>query len=121
MPPRLFVYHPSPTTVRFTVSDAPQRLTIPSKLAFLTQIFLRIFILTAVCFINAAKCRRHFGFFARNGVFPWEDFWSSPRGAAICRLTDDYNWVLVIAVDCVLLHLIAQRKYTGTYLCFCVP
>ncbi|OQD89932.1 hypothetical protein PENANT_c002G10334 [Penicillium antarcticum] len=80
MPGRLKVRRPSPTTVSFTVSNAPQRSNSPAKILFGLQILLRAALF--FCVIGAAIARLRHTFFYEDGrVIAWPAVWSSPLGA----------------------------------------
>ncbi|KAJ5890945.1 uncharacterized protein N7473_007173 [Penicillium subrubescens] len=112
MPGRLTVQRPTPTTVSFTVSNAPRRSNSPAKILFGLQILLRALLFCCVIVVGITRLRRHF--FERGNLFiiSWEDIWSSPLGAHVCRRVDSYNpWVIAV-VSALVLYGVFRRGYT---------
>ncbi|OOQ87949.1 phosphatidylinositol N-acetylglucosaminyltransferase [Penicillium brasilianum] len=112
MPGRLTVQRPTPTTVSFTVSNAPRRSSSPAKVLFGLQILLRALLFCCVIVVGITRLRRHF--FEKGSLFiiSWEDVWSSSLGAHVCRRVDSYNpWVAAI-VSAVVLYGVFRRGYT---------
>ncbi|CEJ56187.1 hypothetical protein PMG11_02405 [Penicillium brasilianum] len=112
MPGRLTVQRPTPTTVSFTVSNAPRRSSSPAKVLFGLQILLRALLFCCVIVVGITRLRRHF--FEKGSLFiiSWEDVWSSSLGAHVCRRVDSYNpWVTAI-VSAVVLYGVFRRGYT---------
>ncbi|KAL2008131.1 hypothetical protein VTN00DRAFT_8113 [Thermoascus crustaceus] len=111
MPARLTVRRPSPTTVCFTVSNAPARCTIPSKLAFCLQVLLRALVFACVLLVDAAKLRH--SIFTRNGsVVPWEDVWSSAIGSFACQVSDRYSWWVIAVLSPLVIYGVFRKGYT---------
>lgn len=111
MPARLSIQRPAPTTVLFTVSNAPSRSTVTSKLLFYLELFLRISVFAAVLLIDAAKLREHV--FYRDGYIPWTSVWSSPVGTFACHIADRHVWHVVAPISAVLLYLMSRKGHTG--------
>ncbi|KAF3387067.1 Phosphatidylinositol N-acetylglucosaminyltransferase subunit gpi15 [Penicillium rolfsii] len=112
MPGRLTVQRPTPTTVRFTVSNAPRRSDSPAKILFGLQILLRALLFCCVIVVLITRLRRHF--FEKGNLFilSWEDIWSSPLGARVCRWVDSHNpWVIAV-VSALVLYGVFRRGYT---------
>ncbi|KGO42577.1 hypothetical protein PEX1_045650 [Penicillium expansum] len=57
---RLKVQRPSPTTVSFTVSNAPQRSSSPAKILFGLQVLLRTVLFFCVIGVGIARVRNFF-------------------------------------------------------------
>jgi hypothetical protein len=112
MPGRLKVRRPSPTTVSFTVSNAPQRSNSPAKILFGLQILLRAALF--FCVIGAGIARLRHTFFYEDGrVIGWPAVWSSPLGAKVCSLVDLYNPLAMVAVGVLVIYCVFKRTYTG--------
>ncbi|KAJ5390362.1 uncharacterized protein N7496_001430 [Penicillium cataractarum] len=112
MPGRLTVQRPTPTTVSFTVSNAPRRSSSPAKVLFGLEILLRALLFCCVIVVGITRLRRHF--FEKGSLFiiSWEDVWSSSLGAHVCRRVDSYNpWVTAI-VSALVLYGVFRRGYT---------
>ncbi|EER26568.1 hypothetical protein CPC735_007410 [Coccidioides posadasii C735 delta SOWgp] len=112
MPSRLLVERPSPTTVLFTVSNAPSRSSITSKLLFYLEILLRVIIFAAVLLVDAAKLRDYA--FCQDGIIPWSNVWSSPAGLMACHIADRHLWQVIAPSSAVLLYLMVRKGYTGS-------
>ncbi|EAS32480.2 phosphatidylinositol glycan, class H [Coccidioides immitis RS] len=110
MPSRLLVERPSPTTVLFTVSNAPSRSSITSKLLFYLEILLRVIIFAAVLLVDAAKLRDYA--FCQDGIIPWSNVWSSPAGLMACHIADRHLWQVIAPSSAVLLYLMVRKGYT---------
>ncbi|KAJ5818611.1 hypothetical protein N7474_004202 [Penicillium riverlandense] len=111
MPGRLRVRRPSPTTVSFTVSDAPSRSNSSAKILFALQILLRG--LVFCCAIFAAIARfRHSHFTGNDSIIHWEDVWSSPLGVKMCRWVDPYNPWAVAATSALAIYGMFRKGYT---------
>ncbi|KAJ5105970.1 hypothetical protein NUU61_003317 [Penicillium alfredii] len=111
MPGRLRVRRPSPTTVSFTVSDAPQRDSSPAKILFGLQILLRAILFFCVIFVGIARLRG--SFFQENGRYVrWTEVWSSPLGLSVCRVVDAYNPWAVAATCALVIYGVFWRGYT---------
>jgi phosphatidylinositol glycan class H protein len=115
MPTRLTVRRPSPSTVCFTVSNAPSRRTWPAKLAFCVELLLRILVFTFVLLVDAAKLRH--AVLADNGLLDLANYmWSTSLGAFACHLADQYRWSVVAGVSAVLIYAVWRKGYTGGFL-----
>lgn len=112
MPGRLRIQRPSPTTVSFTVSNAPQRSNPSAKILFSFQILLRAILFGCVIFVAAARLR-HFALTRNGPIFPWQDVWSSPFAAKMCDLVDTYNPWAIIVVSAAVIYAVFRRGYTG--------
>ncbi|KAI5297636.1 hypothetical protein KEM55_004444 [Ascosphaera atra] len=114
MSPRLTIQRSSPTTVRFTVSDAPLRCTFTAHALFCLELILRVSIFLLVLLINAAEARHYVAFLRRNNgrVLPCADLWMTGLGAAVTRVADRHSWAVVAVGSAVVLHLIFSRGYT---------
>lgn len=113
MPCRLTVQRPTPTTVSFTVSNAPRRSNSPAKILFGLQILLRALLFCCVIVAGITRLRRQF--FDKGSLFiiSWEDVWSSTLGSHVCRRVDSYNpWVIAV-VSALVLYGVFRRGYTG--------
>ena len=113
MPGRLRIRRPSPTTVNFTVSDAPRRASSPAKILFGLQILLRAVLFCCVIFVGIARLRRPF-FDHDDGIIRWQDIWASPLGSYVCGLVDTYNPWAITAVGALVVYGVFRRGYTGT-------
>lgn len=112
MPARLTVRRPSPTTVCFTVSNAPSRRTWPAKLAFCAEVLLRILVFIFILLVDAAKLRH--SFLAENGLLGLgSDVWSTFLGSFACRIADQYGWSIVASVSALLIYAVWRKGYTG--------
>ncbi|GLI72922.1 hypothetical protein PoHVEF18_001106 [Penicillium ochrochloron] len=112
MPGRLTVQRPTPTTVSFTVSNAPRRSNSPAKILFGLQILLRALLFCCVIVVGITRLRRQF--FQKGNLFiiSWENVWSSPLGVHVCRRVDSYNpWVIAV-VSALVLYGVFRRGYT---------
>lgn len=113
MPGRLEVQRPSPTTISFTVSDAPQRSSSPAKILFSLQVLLRAVLFFCVIGVGIARVRNFF--FQEDGrVISWPAVWSSPLGFKLCRLVDSYNPLAIAAVSALVIYGVFRRGYIGT-------
>ncbi|KAJ5924487.1 hypothetical protein N7466_008674 [Penicillium verhagenii] len=111
MPGRLRVQRPSPTTVSFTVSNAPQRSNSPAKILFGFQILLRTILFFCVIIVGLARLR-HFSFQADGGSIPWPAMWASPLGSHVCQLVDAYNpWAMAV-IGTLVVYGVFRRGYT---------
>ncbi|KAL1978435.1 hypothetical protein VTN31DRAFT_1294 [Thermomyces dupontii] len=110
MPAHLYVRRPSPTTVCFTVSNAPSRQTWSAKLAFAVEILLRAVFFVLVLMTDAAKLR-HF-------VSPDFDIlqgridWTAGVGGMAARLADRYHWSVIAGASALLIYAVWRRRYT---------
>ncbi|KAJ5574087.1 uncharacterized protein N7459_008514 [Penicillium hispanicum] len=111
MPGRLRIRRPSPTTVSFTVSNAPRRSNSPAKILFGLQILLRALLFCCVIFVGVIRLRRH--------IFE-NDVWttccrfisSSPLGSHVFSLVDTYNpWGMTV-VSALVIYGVFRRGYT---------
>lgn len=113
MPAHLYVRRPSPTTVCFTVSNAPSRQTWSAKLAFAVEILLRAVFFVLVLMTDAAKLR-HF-------VSPDFDIlqgridWTAGVGGMAARLADRYHWSVIAGASALLIYAVWRRRYTGKH------
>ncbi|KAJ5481326.1 hypothetical protein N7475_000138 [Penicillium sp. IBT 31633x] len=116
MPGRLNVQRPSPTTVSFTVSNAPQRSSSPAKVLFGLQVLLRTVLF--LCVVGVSITRLRFVFFQENGrVISWPAVWSSPLGSKLCRVVDSYNPLAIAVISALVIYGVFRRGYTvGHYL-----
>ncbi|KAJ5647955.1 hypothetical protein N7490_004327 [Penicillium lividum] len=105
MPSRLLVQRPSPTTVSFTVSNAPSRSNSPAKILFGFQVLLRTLLFLCVVVIALARLR-HFSFEAEGAI------WASPLGSHICQLVDAYNPFVVAVMSTLVIYGVFRRNYT---------
>ena len=113
MPGRLRVQRPSPTTVSFTVSNAPRRSNSPAKILFGLQVLLRAILFCCVIIVGTTRLRH--AFFYQNGRFiPWQEVWSTSLGSKICDLVDTYNdpWAIAV-ISAVVIYGVFRRGYTG--------
>ncbi|KAJ6011012.1 hypothetical protein N7451_002424 [Penicillium sp. IBT 35674x] len=113
MPGRLRVQRPSPTTVSFTVSNAPRRSNSPAKILFGFQILLRVILFCCVIVVALARLR-HFSFQTDGGFISWPAIWASPLGSYVCQQVDTYNPWAVAAVSTLVVYGVFRREYTGT-------
>ncbi|KAJ5760471.1 hypothetical protein N7520_007627 [Penicillium odoratum] len=111
MPSRLLVQRPSPTTVSFTVSNAPSRSNSPAKILFGFQVLLRTVLFLCVVVIALARLR-HFSFEAEGGFISWPAIWASPLGSHICQLVDAYNPFVVAVMSTLVIYGVFRRNYT---------
>lgn len=112
MPGRLNVQRPSPTTVSFTVSNAPQRSSSPAKVLFGLQVLLRTVLF--LCVVGVSITRLRFVFFQENGrVISWPAVWSSPLGSKLCRVVDSYNPLAIAVISALVIYGVFRRGYTG--------
>ncbi|KAJ5684021.1 uncharacterized protein N7477_000366 [Penicillium maclennaniae] len=112
MPGRLQVQRPSPTTVSFTVSNAPRRSSSPAKILFGVRVLIRAIVFCCVIIVGTTRSRHIF--FHRYGRFiPWQDVWSSSLGSRVCDLVDTYNnpWVIAV-ISTLLVWGVFRRGYT---------
>lgn len=114
MPARLSATRPSPATVQFTVSNAPSRTTIASKLSFFLEVLLRFAVFTFVVLIDLAKLRGLT--FDGNGLIPWDSIWLSPIGGIACRIADSHGCPIIAAGSALMFYLVFRRGYTGVFL-----
>ncbi|KAJ6096298.1 hypothetical protein N7486_007044 [Penicillium sp. IBT 16267x] len=111
MPGRLRVQRPSPTTVSFTVSDAPRRSKSPAKILFGFQILLRVVLFSCVIIVALARLR-HFSFQADGGLISWPAMWASPLGSYVCQQVDTYNPWAVAVISALVVYGVFRREYT---------
>ncbi|KAJ5792708.1 uncharacterized protein N7503_008686 [Penicillium pulvis] len=111
MPGQLRVQRPSPTTVSFTVSNAPRRSNSPAKILFGFQILLRVILFCCVIIVALARLR-HFSFQADGGFISWPAIWASPLGFYVCQQVDTYNPWAVAAVSTLVVYGVFRREYT---------
>ncbi|BDD60055.1 hypothetical protein MPDQ_005370 [Monascus purpureus] len=111
MPVRLIVRRPSPTTVSFTVSNAPDRSSPSARILFYLQTILRALCFTCVLFICSAKLRH--SFFAENGLIVyWHDLWGSPLGSFVCRIVDSCHLGAIFVVSAVAIYAVFRKEST---------
>ncbi|CAI7624537.1 unnamed protein product [Penicillium glandicola] len=110
MPGRLEVQRPSPTTVSFTMSNAPQRSSSPAKILFGLEVLLRTVLFFCVIGVGIARVRNFF--FQEDGrVISWPAVWSSPLGSKLCRLVDSYNPLAIAVVGSLVIYGVFRRGY----------
>jgi phosphatidylinositol N-acetylglucosaminyltransferase subunit H len=116
MPAKLSIHRPSPTTVSFTVSNAPAGLTWLARFLFNLQIIVRLVILAFVALVHTAKLR--YTSFPQMPSFGLErlNVWSSVVGSLACGLADQYNWFIIAGVGAVLVYAVFRRGYTGAHI-----
>ncbi|KAJ5329969.1 hypothetical protein N7541_005752 [Penicillium brevicompactum] len=112
MPGRLKIQRPSPTTVSFTVSNAPQRSSSPAKILFGLQILLRAILFLCVIVVGVTLLR-HIVFKGDSGAISWSLVWSSALGSKLCRLVDSYNPLAIAIVSALVVYGVFRRGYTG--------
>ncbi|KAN0083226.1 GPI-GlcNAc transferase complex, PIG-H component domain containing protein [Elaphomyces granulatus] len=112
MPAHLTVQHPSPSTVSFSVSNAPTCLTLAAKLAFGIKLATRILLFLFVLFINAAKLCRTSSFAQSKSDALWQDLWSTTVGTLAGRIADTYSWPVVAGLVTVLIYVVFRRGHT---------
>lgn len=112
MPGRLTVQRPSPTTVSFTVSNAPRRSNTPAKLLWGLQILFRTILFCAVVLIAIARSR-HILFDIDGHLIQWRNVWANPLALRICHLADSYNPWVIMVVSAVVVYGVFRRGYTG--------
>ncbi|KAJ5092920.1 hypothetical protein N7456_008781 [Penicillium angulare] len=114
MPGRLRTRRPSPTTVSFTVSNAPHRSSSPTKILFGIQILLRAVLFC--CAIVAGLVRlRHLPFELEERIASWKvvlEILDTPFGSRLCQLVDPYNPWAVTVVCAVVAYGVLRRGYT---------
>ena len=113
MPNRLILRRPSPTTVSFTVSNAPRRTSTPAKVFFYLQILLRALTFACVLLLDVAKFR-HTSFMQDGSWIRWTTIWSSPMGLSVCRIADAYSSAVVVLASAVVLYGVLRKGYTGS-------
>ncbi|KAJ5722508.1 hypothetical protein N7488_000543 [Penicillium malachiteum] len=111
MPGRLRVRRPSPTTVSFAVSNAPQRSNSPTKILFGFQILLRALLFCCVILVGLVRLR-HISYEADVKIIPWQAVWETALGSQLCHLVDPYNPWVVTAVCAVVVYGVFRRGYT---------
>ncbi|OOG00003.1 hypothetical protein ASPCADRAFT_161424 [Aspergillus carbonarius ITEM 5010] len=111
MPNRLILRRPSPTTVSFTVSNAPRRTSTPAKVFFYLQILLRALTFACVLLLDVAKFR-HTSFMQDGSWIRWTTIWSSPMGLSVCRIADAYSSAVVVLASAVVLYGVLRKGYT---------
>ncbi|CAG8111056.1 unnamed protein product [Penicillium salamii] len=111
MPGRLKIQRPSPTTVSFTVSNAPQRSSSLAKILFALQILLRAFLFLCVVVVGITLLR-HLVFEGDDGFISWPLVWSSTLGSKLCCLVDSYNPLAVAMVSALVIYCVFRRGYT---------
>jgi hypothetical protein len=113
MPGRLRVQRPSPTTVSFTVSNAPLRSNSPAKVLFGLQVLLRAILFCCVIIVGTTRLR-HIFFYQDGRFIPWQHVWSTPLGSKICDLVDTYNnpWAIAV-ISALVIWGVFRRGYTG--------
>ncbi|CAG8194781.1 unnamed protein product [Penicillium salamii] len=111
MPGRLKIQRPSPTTVSFTVSDAPQRSSSLAKILFALQILLRAFLFLCVVVVGITLLR-HLVFEGDDGFISWPLVWSSTLGSKLCCLVDSYNPLAIAVVSALVIYCVFRRGYT---------
>ncbi|KAJ5240081.1 hypothetical protein N7468_004700 [Penicillium chermesinum] len=108
---RLCVRRPSPTTVSFTVSNAPRRANTPAKILFGLQILLRAFLLLCVITIGAVQLEKNFPEIDR-----WapslQPLWSQLDQTYLCNLVDKNNPWIVAAICVIVVYGVFRRGYT---------
>lgn len=112
MPGRLKIQRPSPTTVSFTVSNAPQRSSSLAKILFALQVLLRAFLFLCVVVVGITLLR-HLVFEGDDGFISWPLVWSSTLGSKLCCLVDSYNPLAVAMVSALVIYCVFRRGYTG--------
>jgi phosphatidylinositol N-acetylglucosaminyltransferase subunit H len=110
-PPHLSFRRPSPTTVLFTVSNAPSRATISSRVLFYLELLLRCILGICVLFVDAAKGRN--GVFFQDDSLSWDLLWETSPGMMACSIADRMDWRLLGAVSFALVYLVFRKGYTG--------
>jgi hypothetical protein len=115
MPTRLSVCRPSPTTVFFSVSNAPSRSSITAKLKFYLEVILRILVFAFLLLVISAKTGH---LIAQDAVIPWDNIWSSTIGTVACHIAGDHNWLLVATGSGLGVYLVFRKGYTGLQLNF---
>lgn len=109
---RLEVQRPSPTTVSFTVSNAPQQSSSPAKIIFGLQVLLRTVLFFCVIGVGIARVRNLF--FQEDGrVISWPALWSSPLGSKLCRLVDSYNPLGIAVAGALVIYGVFRRGHIG--------
>ncbi|CAG8184916.1 unnamed protein product [Penicillium salamii] len=111
MPGRLKIQRPSPTTVSFTVSNAPQRSSSLAKILFALQVLLRAFLFLCVVVVGITLLR-HLVFEGDDGFISWPLVWSSTLGSKLCCLVDSYNPLAVAMVSALVIYCVFRRGYT---------
>ncbi|CAG8940018.1 unnamed protein product [Penicillium salamii] len=111
MPGRLRIQRPSPTTVSFTVSNAPQRSSSLAKILFALQILLRAFLFLCVVVVGITLLR-HLVFEGDDGFISWPLVWSSTLGSKLCCLVDSYNPLAIAVVSALVIYCVFRRGYT---------
>src|SRR5436189_6021644 len=93
MPTHLSVRCPSPTTVFFSVSNAPCRSSITAKIVFYLEVILRILVFAFLLLVIATKSRHQL--IVLDGVVPWDKVWSSTIGSVACHIASSHHWLLI--------------------------
>jgi len=106
----LIIHRPSPTTVSFTVSNAPARRTWLAKFAFAVEFLQRAIVFIATLLVNAAKLRN--SLLASDSYFPWSKVWGSSIGILASQVADQYGWLIVGSVSTILMFFVLRRNYT---------
>jgi hypothetical protein len=110
-PPRLSIRRPSPTTALFTVSNAPSRSTISSRIFFYSGLLFRCIIGLCVLLIDAAKGRS--GVFFQDDSLAWDLLWETPPGRMACSAADQIDWRVLAIGSSILIYLVFRKGYTG--------
>lgn len=111
MPPHLIVRRPSPTTVSFTVSNAPQHSSTSAKLVFHVQVIIRAIILCCVILVGVASIR-HTAWVQDVSIIPWSSLWTSRLGDLACRVADSYSLKVVVPVIAAIVYGVFRKGYT---------
>ncbi|KAI5287361.1 hypothetical protein KEM54_006046 [Ascosphaera aggregata] len=111
----LAIYRPSPTTVRFTVSDAPSRKTVTAKAIYLVELILRVLVFLFVISVNMVKAKRNLHVLKKSvSYLPMNDGWLRVTvGTVIHNIAERYNWIIVVTSSAILIHLVMRKGYTG--------
>lgn len=115
MPAHLTVRPPSPSTVSFSVSDAPTCLTLAAKLASGVKLAARVLLFLLILFIIATKLSRTTPFAQSKFAALWQDLWSTTVGTMAGRIADRYSWPVVAGLVTVLIYVVFRRGYTGVF------
>ncbi|KAI9696033.1 MAG: hypothetical protein M1836_005864 [Candelina mexicana] len=109
-PNHLSTHRPSPTTVQFTVSNAPPLKTVSAKIVFYTTLLLRLIIGLAIVLVSIAKIQS-----ASPNDKPSSFeilFTHNPAGALSGTVAENVDWRILLPIGGAIAYLVIWRGST---------
>ncbi|KAI9770865.1 MAG: hypothetical protein M1835_006499 [Candelina submexicana] len=108
----LSTHRPSPTTVQFTVSNAPPLKTVSAKVVVYTTLLLRLIFGLAIVSVSIANIRSTS---PNDKPSSFEILVThNPAGALSRTVAENVDWRILLPIGGTIAYLVIRRGYTGS-------